>query len=94
MVRPPAWLASISPPNIAIDPAQGSPYGTGEANQLTPQWKRLSSIQGDLVFQSPRRVFLKSLSPRQDAWSYCKLPRLISATVWLIANTPPSKQAA
>lgn len=52
------------------DPAQGSPYGTGEANQVTPQWKRLSSIQGDLVFQAPRRMFLKSLSPGQNTWSY------------------------
>jgi len=52
------------------DPAQGSPYDTGEANQVTPQWKRLSSIQGDLVFQAPRRLFLKNLSPRQDRWSY------------------------
>jgi acetylcholinesterase len=52
------------------DPAQGSPYGTGEANQVTPQWKRLSSIQGDLVFQGPRRVFLENLSSRQDTWSY------------------------
>jgi acetylcholinesterase len=52
------------------DPAQGSPYGTGEANQVTPQWKRLSSIQGDIVFQGPRRVFLENLSPKQDTWSY------------------------
>jgi len=55
-----------------VDPAQGSPYGTGGANQVTPQWKRLSSIQGDLVFQAPRRMFLKSLSPGQNTWSYCK----------------------
>jgi len=90
----PTWLAPTSPLNVVIDPAQGSPYGTGKANQLTPQWKRLSSIQGDLVFQCPRRMFLKSLSPRQDTWSYCKLPHVISVTVWLISKTPPSKQAA
>ncbi|KAF9779512.1 Alpha/Beta hydrolase protein [Thelephora terrestris] len=52
------------------DPTQGSPYGTGEANQVTAQWKRLSSIQGDLVFQAPRRMLLRNLSPRQNTWSY------------------------
>ena len=90
----PAGIESISPLNLVIDPVQGSPYGTGEANQLTPQWKRLCSIQGDLVFQCPRRVFLKNLSPKQDTWSYCKLPRVVSETVSLTANTPPSEQAA
>lgn len=77
----PTLLAPTSPLNVVIDPTRGSPYGTGEANQLTPQWKRLSSIQGVLAFQCPRRVFLKSLSPRKDTWSYRKLPHVISVTV-------------
>lgn len=40
------------------DPAQGSPFDTGDANALSPQYKRLAAIQGDLVFQAPRRFFL------------------------------------
>jgi hypothetical protein len=59
---------------LATDPSQGSPYGTGEANQVSPQWKRLASIQGDLVFQATRRCLLKELSARQNAWSYRTLP--------------------
>lgn len=31
------------------DPTQGSPFGTGLANALTPQYKRLAAVQGDLV---------------------------------------------
>jgi hypothetical protein len=61
------------------DPAAGSPYDTGTANEVTPQWKRLTSISGDLIFQSPRRVFVTSTSEQQPTWSYgitSKLQRL------------------
>lgn len=37
-----ATLAAAYP----SDPAQGSPYNTGVLNQLYPQFKRVSSIQG------------------------------------------------
>ncbi|KAI0763539.1 carotenoid ester lipase precursor [Trametes elegans] len=50
--------------------AEGSPYGTGEENALTPQYKRIASLQGDLVFQGPRRLFLKTLADRQPVWSF------------------------
>ena len=72
-VSPRLSCAALPSQIRVVDPAQGSPYGTGESNQVTPQWKRLASIQGDLVFQGPRRAFLNNLSPRQDAWLYCKL---------------------
>ena len=52
------------------DVTQGSPYGTGTQNALTPQFKRIASIQGDLTFQGPRRLFLEQLASRQNAWSY------------------------
>ncbi|KAF7375647.1 Carboxylic ester hydrolase [Mycena sanguinolenta] len=32
------------------DPTQGSPFDTGTANQLTPQFKRLAAFQGDYLF--------------------------------------------
>ena len=53
------------------DVTQGSPYDTGAENALTPEFKRLASILGDLVFQAPRRFFLNSASDKQNTWSYC-----------------------
>lgn len=55
------------------DPAQGSPFGTGDANQLAPMYKRMASFQGDFTFQAPRRFFLKHQSSKQPAWAYSKL---------------------
>ncbi|KAI0314399.1 carotenoid ester lipase precursor [Amylostereum chailletii] len=52
------------------DPAQGSPFDTGDLNQVTPQFKRLAAIQGDIVFQAPRRFFLNNRSARQKTWSF------------------------
>lgn len=68
-VSPPAdidRLLVLYPQN----PALGSPYDTGDLNQLTPQFKRLASIQGDLVFQAPRRFFLQHRSSKQKAFSF------------------------
>ncbi|KAI0942552.1 hypothetical protein AcW1_003149 [Taiwanofungus camphoratus] len=52
------------------DPSLGSPFGTGNAYNLTPQYKRLAAFQGDFVFQAPRRFYLGTLSRSQDAWAY------------------------
>ncbi|KAJ6632156.1 sterol esterase [Mycena sp. CBHHK59/15] len=52
------------------DPTQGSPFGTGTANQLTPEFKRLAAFQGDFFFLGPRRFFLQHASKTQDAWSW------------------------
>ncbi|KAI0793056.1 carotenoid ester lipase precursor [Irpex lacteus] len=52
------------------DITAGSPYDTGTSNALTPQFKRLSSMQGDFVFQAPRRFFLQERSNKQATWSY------------------------
>ncbi|KIY61021.1 alpha/beta-hydrolase [Cylindrobasidium torrendii FP15055 ss-10] len=52
------------------DPSVGSPYDTGSANAITPQFKRIASFQGDAVFQGPRRFFLNALSGKTDVWSY------------------------
>ncbi|EIN12169.1 carotenoid ester lipase precursor [Punctularia strigosozonata HHB-11173 SS5] len=52
------------------DPTQGSPFDTGILNALTPQFKRLAAMQGDLVFQAPRRFFLQQRSAKQKIWSF------------------------
>ncbi|KAI0060931.1 carotenoid ester lipase precursor [Artomyces pyxidatus] len=52
------------------DPAQGSPFDTGLQDAITPQYKRLAAIQGDLIFQAPRRFFLQHRSSKQTIYSY------------------------
>ncbi|GJE92593.1 Lipase 4 [Phanerochaete sordida] len=52
------------------DPAQGSPFGTGAANALSPQFKRLAAIQGDLIFQAERRFLLAQRAGKQRVFSY------------------------
>ena len=52
------------------DITQGSPFGTGILNAVTPEFKRLTAIQGDLVFQAPRRFFLQNVADKQSAWSF------------------------
>ncbi|KAF8152094.1 carotenoid ester lipase precursor [Mycena galopus ATCC 62051] len=52
------------------DPTKGSPFGTGTANQLTPEFKRLAAFQGDLVMTSSRRFLLEHASLTQKAWGW------------------------
>ncbi|KAF7342343.1 Carboxylic ester hydrolase [Mycena venus] len=52
------------------DPTQGSPFGTGTDNQLTPEFKRVAAFQGDLSFTSPRRFFLEHASSTQNVWGW------------------------
>lgn len=55
------------------DPAAGSPFRTGHANELYPGFKRLSAILGDVVFTLARRTFLADANltnPEVPAWSY------------------------
>ncbi|KAF8907652.1 carotenoid ester lipase precursor [Gymnopilus junonius] len=59
-------LASLYPDN----PTQGSPFNTGVTNALTPQFKRLASFQGDLVFQAPRRFLLQNRSGKQTVFAF------------------------
>ena len=33
------------------DIAAGSPFNTGDANAITPEYKRLAAVVGDAVFQ-------------------------------------------
>jgi acetylcholinesterase len=59
-------LLTLYPQNVS----QGSPYDTGTKNALTPESKRIASIMGDLVFQAPRRFFVKTVSDKQNTWSF------------------------
>ncbi|KAJ7248983.1 Alpha/Beta hydrolase protein, partial [Mycena rebaudengoi] len=52
------------------DPAQGSPFGTGNDNAITPQFKRIAAFQGDFVFHAPRRFLLQHVSKTQNTWSW------------------------
>ena len=55
-------------------PALGSPFDTGPERVLG-QYKRLAAIQGDLVFQAPRRFFLNNTAHAQPTWTFRTLFR-------------------
>ncbi|CAN8103928.1 unnamed protein product [Discula destructiva] len=51
----------------------GSPFRTGLANDLYPQYKRIAAVLGDLVFTLTRRGFLAltgAVNPSVPSWSY------------------------
>jgi len=52
------------------DPSAGSPFNTGIANELYPQFKRLAAILGDATFTLTRRAYLSLVSGTIPAWSY------------------------
>ncbi|KAI0671152.1 carotenoid ester lipase precursor [Trametes maxima] len=73
------------------DITSGSPFNTGILNALTPQFKRLAAMQGDLVFQAPRRFLLQNRDGKQPMWSFLNkrlkgLPVLGSAHATDILN--------
>ena len=53
------------------DPAAGAPFDTGSANAVTPEWKRLAALAGDLTFAVPRRSFVQTVADDQDTWVFC-----------------------
>ncbi|TDL19967.1 carotenoid ester lipase precursor [Rickenella mellea] len=59
-------VAALYPAN----PAVGSPFGTGSANALSSQFKRIAAIQGDYAFHSNRRFLLKNRASHQTIFSY------------------------
>ncbi|ETW82195.1 Esterase/Lipase [Heterobasidion irregulare TC 32-1] len=59
-------LLDFYPDNVT----QGSPFDTGNLNALTPQFKRLAALQGDMVFQAPRRYFLQNRYDKQNTWAF------------------------
>jgi len=59
-------LADLYP----TDPEAGSPYGTGSNNAITPQFKRLSSLQGDYAFVAIRRVLFNAQAKKVPTYHY------------------------
>ena len=54
------------------DVAAGSPFGTGSDYAFTPQYKRISALHGDWIFQVPRRLLLETYSSSRNAYSFCE----------------------
>ena len=52
------------------DITKGSPFDTGIANAITPEYKRHAAIVGDMLFQAPRRLFLQHTASTQNTWVY------------------------
>ncbi|EMD33580.1 hypothetical protein CERSUDRAFT_98146 [Gelatoporia subvermispora B] len=52
------------------DPAEGSPFNTGNTNQIFPHFKQIAAIEGDLEFHGLRRFFLNHTSNLQPSWSW------------------------
>lgn len=66
------------------DLTQGSPFGTGILNALSPQFKRLAAFQGDAVFQAPRRFFLEQRSGKQNSWAFRTIISFLTSVSVLI----------
>ncbi|KAI0793611.1 carotenoid ester lipase precursor [Fomes fomentarius] len=71
------WFPKASPADLqpileaySSDPADGSPFDTGDANAFASQYKRVSALQGDLFFNAPRRVLLDKYSPTQPTYNF------------------------
>ncbi|KAF9531422.1 Alpha/Beta hydrolase protein, partial [Crepidotus variabilis] len=58
------------------NPAEGSPFNTGTDNVKSPESKRLTAVLGDLLFQAPRRFFLRYTSRTQATYGSVPLPGL------------------
>lgn len=55
------------------DPDAGSPFRTGELNNVYPEYKRVAAIVGDASFTLSRRLFLNNIAaahPNVKSWSY------------------------
>ncbi|KAJ7315348.1 sterol esterase [Mycena albidolilacea] len=81
------------------DPTHGSPFDTGLANEITPEFKRIAAFQGDFTFTGARRFFLEHASRTQSAWSWlnfinnldpndCTRGRTTSGVFWPKWNDP------
>ncbi|PPJ50816.1 hypothetical protein CBER1_06504 [Cercospora berteroae] len=49
----------------------GSPFRTAGLNSITPQFKRLAAVLGDITFTLTRRVYLLTIQPKGiKSWTY------------------------
>jgi acetylcholinesterase len=56
---------------LPSDPTRGSPFNTGKRNQLSPQFKRMAALIGDMAFIAPRRYFAQVRSDKQPVYVFC-----------------------
>lgn len=62
-------IATLYPSDIT----QGSPFGTGILNAITPQYKRLAALSGDAILQAPRRWMLQNtVATNPNIWVFRK----------------------
>jgi acetylcholinesterase len=63
-------IASNAMQFYPADPAEGSPFNTGDAYAITPVYKQVAAFMGDVFYQAPRRTLLRYTSGKQPIWSY------------------------
>ncbi|KAI5366311.1 Putative carboxylesterase, type B, carboxylesterase type B, active, alpha/Beta hydrolase [Septoria linicola] len=70
-VRDTQDLLSNYPNQPLIGQPGGSPFNTGPLNSITPQFKRLAAVLGDITFTLTRRVYLSTIQPKGiKTWTY------------------------
>lgn len=52
------------------DPSAGSPFRTGELNNIYPEFKRIAALLGDATFTLTRRAYLSVISNFVPSYSY------------------------
>lgn len=57
-----------------MDPTVGAPFRTGKLNNLTPQFKRISALITDFLFESPRRWLLHHTPSHVPSYTYLASP--------------------
>ncbi|RPD58751.1 carotenoid ester lipase precursor [Lentinus tigrinus ALCF2SS1-6] len=72
------------------DPAEGSPFGTGQMNAFTPENKRIAAIQGDWFFNAPRRRLLDKFSSIQPVYNFCKPGDMTDYFIHFVNHLDPS----
>ncbi|KAF9483724.1 alpha/beta-hydrolase [Pholiota conissans] len=67
-----AEKANVTDHQYINDVSKGSPFGTNTLNQYNSntQYKRIAAFQGDMVFQAPRRFFVKELAGQTERQSH------------------------
>ncbi|KAI0699618.1 carotenoid ester lipase precursor [Cerioporus squamosus] len=71
------WFPGASPSDLSTslklyssDPAEGSPFDTGNENAFSPQFKRIAAMMGDWFFNAPRRLLLDKVSSQQTVYNF------------------------
>ncbi|RPD57249.1 carotenoid ester lipase precursor [Lentinus tigrinus ALCF2SS1-6] len=71
------WFPGATPADLKkvlelypSDPAAGSPFDTGDANAVTPEFKRIAAMQGDWFFNAPRRQLLERFCSQRTAYNF------------------------